>query len=342
MKKVNIEDIAQMAGVSKGTVSGVINAKPSIKPATRERILKIMKEYNYRPKGMARYLKKDYDNKTIGIIIKDLNYTFYTAIATGVKEYANSKGYAVLMASSENSHENEQRMSNIFSSKDVKGTIIAPIVEGASEIEHLFKLKLLNYPFVLLEDVQGINANVVAIDNARAIKKAVKYLIDGGHAKIIHFAGPISSTHTHERIEAFRDAFSERDVAFKKEMIFHVGSYYDESFSKTKEYFKGRSPADYPTAIFCFNDQQAFAVMQALAELNIKVPEDISLIGNDDIDFAKYYPVPLTTIKAPQHEIGRRAAEILIKNIESDEKIEAERFIFEAELVIRKSSRTLN
>jgi DNA-binding LacI/PurR family transcriptional regulator len=300
-----------------------------------------MKELHFRPKGVARNLKNGNQDKSIGIIIKDLNYPFYTAIATGVREYANSKGYSVIAASSENDHECEKKLTHLFSSKDIKGAIIAPIVEGA-EIEHLFKLKMINYPFVLLEDVKGIQANVVAIDNIRAIKKAVKYLIESGHTRIVHFAGPPASSHTHERIEGFRHAFSESTLAFDKDMIVPTGSRHEESYGNTLKYFKQRRRKDYPTAIVCFNDQQALAVMTALKELSIKVPDDISIVGNDDISYARIYPVPLTTIRAPQVEIGKRAAEILIRNIESSSMLTIERVVLETEFVIRESSKVLN
>ena len=190
MKRITIEDVARRANVSKGTVSAVINAKSTVKPATRDHILEIMKEMNFRPRGVARNLKNGSKDNSIAIIIKDLNYPFYTSIATGAKDYASTKGYSVIITSSDDNHEREKKLSHLFSTKDIKGTIIAPVVEGTAEIEHLFKLKMINYPFVLLEDVKGIQANVVAIDNLRAIKKAVKYLIQGGHTKIVHFAGP--------------------------------------------------------------------------------------------------------------------------------------------------------
>ncbi|MBN2091833.1 LacI family DNA-binding transcriptional regulator [candidate division KSB1 bacterium] len=342
MKKVTIEDVARQADVSKGTVSAVINGKNTVKPATRDHILKIMKELNFRPKGVARNLKNGSQDKSIGIIIKDLNYPFYTSIATGAKEYANNKGYSVIITSSENDHECEKKFTHLFSSKDIKGAIIAPLVEGVAEIEHLFKLKMINYPFVLLEDVKGIQANVVAIDNLKAIKKAVKYLIDGGHTKIVHFAGPLQSTHTQERIEGFRHAFSESPLIFSKEMIIYVGSRYEESFTNTMKYFSNRNREDYPTAIVCFNDQQALAVLTALKELNIRVPDEISIIGNDDIYYARLYPVPLTTIRAPQAEIGRKAAEILIRNIESPSLLPNERIVLETEFIIRESTKNLN
>jgi LacI family transcriptional regulator/LacI family repressor for deo operon, udp, cdd, tsx, nupC, and nupG len=201
---------------------------------------------------------------------------------------------------------------------------------------------MINYPFVLLEDVKGIQANVVAIDNLKAIKKAVKYLIDGGHTKIVHFAGPSKSSHSQERIEGFRHAFSESSLIFEKNMIVPVGSSYEESFNKTMEFFKNKKREDYPTAIVCFNDQQALGVMMASKELNIKIPDDFSIIGNDDVFYAKIYPTPLTTIKAPLYEIGMKAAEILIRNIEAHQIIPVEKVIFNTEFVVRESTKLLN
>jgi DNA-binding LacI/PurR family transcriptional regulator len=301
-----------------------------------------MKKLNFRPKGVARNLKNGLQDKSIGIIIKDLNYPFYTSIASGVKEYASSKGYSVIITSSDDNHECEKKFSHLFSAKDIKGMIMAPIVEGTAEIDHLFKLKMINYPFVLLEAVKGIQANVVSINNIKAIKMAVKYLMDSGHKKIVHFAGPPQSSHTQERIEGFRHAFSESTLVFHNDMIVSVGSRYDESFNNTIAYFKDKNREDYPTAIVCFNDQQALAVMTALKELNIRVPDDISIVGNDDIYYARIYPVPLTTIRAPQHEIGRKAAEILIRNIESSAILPTEQVVLETEFIVRESTRVLN
>ena len=342
MKRLTMDDVAKKAGVSKATVSAVINEKNTVRAQTRNHVLKVMKELNFRPKMVARDLKSKSQDKSIGIIIKDLNYPFYTSIATGAKEYANSKGYSVIIASSENDHKCEKTFTHLFSTKDIKGTILAPIIESTAEIEHLFRLKMINYPFVLLEAVNGIQANVVAIDNSEAIKKAVTYLIDSGHTRIVHFSGPPQSSHTNERIEGFRHAFSERTLAFKNDMIVPVGSRYEESFGKTLEYFKSKNREDYPTAIVCFNDQQAFAVLRALKQLNIRIPDDISIIGNDDIYYSIAYPIPLTTIKAPQREIGKWAAEILIRNIESPALLPPEHIVLETELVVRESSKVLN
>jgi LacI family transcriptional regulator len=342
VKEVTIEEIAKRAGVSKGTVSAVLNDKNKVRPSTKENILQVMKSLNYRPKGVARNLKIGNAGKCIGIIVKELNYPFFTTIAEGAKEYAGSKGYSLIIASSDYNLESEKKFTDLFSAKDIRGAIIAPLVEGDSEIEHLLKLKMLNYPFVLLADVKGITANVVEIDNKRAIKKAVEYLINIGHKRIVHFAGPPESAHTKERIDGFKSAFSESNLVFNKEMIIPIEAHNEVSYEKTIKYFKSRNRKDYPTAVVCFNDLQALAVMAALQDLNIKIPKDISIIGKDDIHCAGIYSMPFTTIKSPQKEIGQKAAEILIRNIESQDLIPIERIVLDTELIIRKSTKRLS
>ncbi len=342
VKKPTIMDVAREAGVSKGTVSAVINQKSTVSTRTRQHVLDVMKNLNYRPLGMARNLSQSaLEDKSIGLIIKDLNNPFYTSIAIGVKEFANRKGYHVFINSSENDHRNEETLSHMYSVKDIKGAIIAPVLDGVAEIEHLFKLRSLNYPFVLLEDVKGIHANVVSIDNNKAIRQAVNYLIQAGHQKIVHFAGPPNYYHTHERIEAFRMTFSDSHLIFNEDMILYMGAHYEESFKTSLTYFKNKERDQYPTAIICYNDLQALGVLAALKQLHIDVPEDVSLIGNDDIYYAKLYPTPLTTIKAPMHELGLKAAEILINNIESETLPEVQKITLDATLEIRASTRAL-
>jgi LacI family transcriptional regulator len=301
-----------------------------------------MKRHNFQGKKIVSHLKNKKIDKYIGIIIKDLSYPFYHAIVLGAREYASKKGYYVIIMSSDNDYEYEKKLLCKFSAQDINGMIIAPVLEKEAEIEHILNLKTLNYPFVLLEDVKGIYANIVAIDNVEAIKQAVKYLIDNGHRKIVYFAGPLQFSQSRERIEGFIRAFSESTLVFNEEMITSIGSQYDESFNNTIKFFKNKNKRNYPTAIICFNDHQAFAVMHALKDMNIKVPDDISIIGHDDIYYAKNYPVPLTTIKAPLNEIGMKAAEILIRNIESLKVLSVERVIFSTKLIVRETTKKIN
>ncbi len=339
MKKTTINDVARKAGVSKGTVSAVLNRKNSVHADTRDLILRTIKSLNYRPRGSARNLRKDGPElESIGLLIRELDNPFYTTMALGIMDYALSKGYLVYMASSEGNHDHEEKITDCFTGRDIKGAIIAPVLEGTSEIEHLFALKTINFPFVLLESVKGIQANVVSIDNYRAMKDAIRYLIENGHSRIVHFAGPDHASHTFERIDGFCRAFSESPFAFKDDMIVSTGAHLIDGYRICLEYFRNRHREDYPTAIVCYNDLVALGVLSALTELRIAVPDEISVIGNDDIPFAKSIPLKLTTIRTPMRELGRKAAEILIRNIQAPVPLPVENVVLHAELVIRESS----
>ena len=342
MKKITIDDIAKKAGVSKGTVSAVLNQKNTVHVKTRDSVLRAMKELNYRPRGSARNLKNpSVQFPIIGLLIRELDNPFYMGIALGVREYASNRGYLVLTASSEGDHTYEEEITENFTAKDIKGAIIAPVLEGTAEIEHLYRLKMINYPFVLLENIKSIQANVVSIDNIRVMKEALKYLMDNGHSRIIHFAGPKHASHTYERIDGFRRAYSESHLAFNSNMIIHVGSHLKDGHKACLEYFQNRSRQDFPTAIVCYNDLVALGVMSALSEMSIKVPDEVSVVGNDDIPFSTHIPVDLTTIRAPLLELGRKAAEILITNIESSTPLAIENIVLHAEFIVRESTKPL-
>ena len=342
MKKSTIQDVAEKANVSKGTVSAVINSKTIVKSATRERVLKVMKELNFRPRGHARNLKTQLIERSIGLIIRELDNPFYTTLATGVKKYAKSKGYIDIISSSESDHENEEEITQMFSSKDVKGAIIAPVINGSVEIDHLFRLKLLNYPFVMLEEVQGIQANVVSINNLKATMNATTYLMKTGHTRIVHFSGPEFASHTHERISGFRNAFSESNLRFSDDLIVACGSHFQHGFDTGIQYFKGIDSNMFPMAVVCYNDISALGLISALHKLNIDVPNQVSIIGNDDIEFARHWSPALTTIHSPLEELGEKAAEVLIRHIEADQILPIEKHQLESELRIRETTLDLS
>jgi len=333
MKKPTINDVAEKARVSKATVSAVINNRDTVKLSTKERVLSVIEDLKFQPRGHRRI--KEPAESTIGLIIRELDNPFYSAIATGVKKYANSKAYSLFIASSERLHHNEEIISRQFVAKGIRGAIIAPVINGDTEIDHLFRLKKLNYPFVLLEEVSGILANVVSIDNEKAVKEAVKYLIECGHSHIVHFSGPKYASHTYERISGFQNAFSESRLIYDEELIIPCGSHFQDGYQAGLTYFKS-FPADrFPIAVVCYNDMVAFGLMSALKKLSIKVPNQVSIIGNDDVEFARHWSPPLTTISAPLSELGKKAAEILIRNIETETTPPPEMHVLEAKLAIR-------
>jgi DNA-binding LacI/PurR family transcriptional regulator len=342
MKKVTINDVARLANVSKGTVSAVINHRNVVKPDTRRAVLKAIKELHYRPRASARSLKHhDPGRGTIGLAICEFDNPFYMMITSGVIECGREKGYQVLVANSEGNHAREEEIMHSFTRQEIKGAIIAPVLEGTAEIDHLFRLKMINFPFVLLARVQGIQANVVSIDNEMAIRRAMRYLIANGHSRIVHFAGPAYASHTYERIQGFKHGFTETKLAFRDDMVVPAGAHIEDGYKAALTYFKNLNRNAYPTAVVCFNDLVAIGVLSALHEMGIDVPGSVSVIGNDDIPFARHSSIKLTTIRAPILELGRKAAEILIRNIEAHAPLPIESVILDAEFVVRDSTRPL-
>lgn len=342
MKRATIDDVARRAGVSKATVSAVLNHKNVVRAETRTAILKVIKDLQYRPRPSARTLKRTAGaRRSIDVLVRELDNPFYSTVALGVMQCASEKGYMVLVTSSEGSHAREEEITQAFSGREVRGAIIAPVLQGTAEIEHLFRLKMINFPFVLLEKVAGIRANVVGVDNVKAIHEAVKYLIRGGHRRIVHFSGPSHASHTYERIDGFKRGFLESALAFSSELVVPTGAHLQSGYDACLEYFKGIPRSQRPTAIVCYNDLVALGVMSALHDLRVPVPEAVSVVGYDDIPFAGHAPVKLTTVRVPMLELGRKASEILIRHIESPHPLPEEDVVLDAELVVRESTKPL-
>lgn len=343
MSNTTISDVAKRAGVSTATVSNVLNNKPGVTQTTREAVLEAMNALNYRPRSTARNLKRERSFPCIGVIVKELDNPYYTEIISGIRSYARTKGFTVFVTSSDGDFRQEKIIIEQFTNKDIDGVIISPALNDPdAEFSHIFQLQNINYPFVLLEKVQGINASVVDIDHVASTKYAVKFLIESGHSKIIHFSGPPHTSHTLERIRGVREAYSESSLVFKEEeVLIPAGSSLEEGFMTAKKYFKNLAKEDFPTAIVCYNDLIALGAISAMTQIGIKIPEQVSIIGDDDIEFARRYPVPLTTMHTPKIDLGRKAAELLIDAIEASEQAPPRKLLLQPDLVVRKSTRRI-
>ena len=341
MKSTTIADVAEHADVSKSTVSAVINNRDVVKDSTRDRVLSTIRKLNYRPNGAARRGFKAPGGKSIGFVIKEAGNPYYSEILAGIREVASAKGYLTFTGSSEGHFEEEKQIVKQFSAKDLGGLIITPILNDETDLSHIFDLKRSNIPFVLLERVRGVQASLIDIDNVQASCEAVKHLIALGHERIVHFAGPEYSEHTQERVEGVRRAFSESHFVFRPEVVVHAGDSFVEGYERGLDYFGAggeQSPDDRPTAVTCYNDLVALGLMRALRELDVGVPEEVSVVGFDDLDLLDYLPVSLTTIHVPKREMGKRAAEILIRQIESDRSTPPDKLSLEATLASRSST----
>jgi LacI family transcriptional regulator len=334
-----ISDVARHAGVSKATVSAVLNDSGAVRGATRDRVLAAIELLNYRPSqlaaGAAAAARR---GRCLGVVVKELDNPYYAEIIAGARGVADARGYTLLVLSSEGGHEAERRGVELLRARDVDGFLVTPVLGEHTDLSHFFELKRRNIPFVLLEQVLGVPASLVDIDNVEASRRATDYLIGLGHARIAHFGGPAYSMHSLERVHGVRRACAASRLLFGDDDVVRAGAHLDGGYQAALAFFRARDVEDRPTAVTCYNDLVAVGACRALAELGLRVPDDVSVVGFDDIPLAEYLPAPLTTVRVPKTEMGRIAAELLVEHIESHQAVAPQKVYLESSVVVRAST----
>ncbi len=331
---LTISDIAKLANVSKSAVSIVLNNKPGVSDKTREKVLEIVKKYNYNPSQIAQSLVAR-KTKSIGLIITEIDNPFFSKVMKGVYYTCSEAGYTVLIGSSELSPQKEKDIIDNFKSKRIDGFIISPLRGEGVDYLYLSNLLKENFPFVMLRNVSNYAINLVDIDNFKAAYEAVSYLIKNGHTEIAYLAGPPHSGHSIERLEGYKQALIDNAIKIRDEFIIEAGSYLADGYRTGKKFIS--SLKNFPSAVFCYNDLVAIGFINALNEFGIEVPSKISVMGFDNIDFSEYIKNPLTTINMPAYEIGKTASNLLIEQISNSDRFLNKKVIIEAELVERES-----
>lgn len=336
--RTTIRDVAERAGVSNATVSNVINDKGKVSESTRKEVLEAIEALNYRPNASAQRKLQSSGPKSIGIVVKEMGNPYFADVVISAQETANEQGYSVMVSSSEGRRDTEGQIVDLFVEKDVDGIVINPLLDPDADLSHLFDLKRRNIPFVMLEKVRGLQANIVDVDNVKAAKDVTTHLLELGHENVIHFAGPEYSMHSEERIEGFRHAFFDSALVYSEDYVVRAGAHLEEGYRKGLEYFADVPATDRPTAVTCYNDLVAIGLLRALRELEIHVPDEVSVTGFDNIKTCEYGPVPLTTMGVPTAEMGRAAVEMVIRQIDSSGQHEPETENLQAELNVREST----
>lgn len=336
-KRPTITDVATHAGVSKATVSAVLNDGQTVKTDTRDRVLAAIELLNYRP-TQQKGVRSPRRYRSIALLIKECDNPYYDEVTAGVRAYAETQGYMLLVVSSEGSYEAERRAVELLRDKEVDGLIAAPVLDDQADLSHFFELKRRNFPFVFLEQVRGVSASLVDLENVGASQKAVEYLLELGHRRVAHFAGPAYSAHSQERVDGVHRAYSRTNLVFDQSDIIPAGAHFADGYRAGLAFFEGRAPVQRPTAVTCYNDLVAMGLCKALAELGLRCPEDVSVIGFDDIKFCETFSVPLTSVRVPKFEMGDLAAQMLIRHIESKQAVTPQKVYLDAALVIRRST----
>ena len=338
MPTTSVRDVAKLAGVSVGTVSNVLNHPEKVSPAVALRVQGAIDELGFIRNDAARQLRAG-RSKTIGLVVLDVRNPFFTDVARGAEDQAAIAGLTVILGNSDESSEREAAYLDLFEEQRVHGVLISPFGDITARLE---RLRQRGIPAVLVDRSSGdASFSSVSVDDLAGGRLAVEHLIAQGRSRIAFIGGPMQIRQVQDRLAGARMAIAAHPHTNLETIVIEALSVLAGRAAGIE--IAARAPADRPDAIFAANDLVAMGVLQALMMqgADIRVPRDVSLIGYDDIDFARAAVVPLSSIRQPSALIGQTAVEILLEQA-SDEATPPRQVVFEPELVVRESSRELS
>ena len=335
-KKVTIKDIARMANVSHTTVSRALNNKSRIRNETKEKILSIAKELHYQPNFIARSLVMK-RTKTLGLIITTIANPFYTELALGIEATARGLGYNIILCFTHSDLSIEKQYVDMLRSKGVDGIIFT---SAHMEDPNIIELAEESFPIILVNrrtyhPIVKEKVDYVGVDNILGGFLAVEHLIKLGHKRIGVIGGSSESSVGFERLEGGKRALKIYNVEERPDFFLEGDFLKGSGYQGGIRFLKMANP---PTAIFAANDYMALGVYEAIVEKGLRVPEEMALIGFNDIEFTLTKGIELTTIGQKKYEMGAVAVQTLVEKIEGGEVMPLTReIILKPELIIRKT-----
>jgi LacI family transcriptional regulator len=334
-KRATIDLVAREAGVSAQTVSRVLNNRPDVSPATRARIKEIMQRMGYQPNAMARSLASR-RTRTLGLITDDFSDYFFAQVIAGAEEEARRCGYLFMLGSTEKNPQDEPEYIRLFSQRHVEGFLFAHSSTGTDN-RHLADLIDSEVPVVTASyHVPGNIFTVVDVDNMTGGQQAAHHLLEQGHTNVAMIKGPAGWKSVTDRAVGFEQALRNAGFELKGQHVAQGDWSYVSGYRAMCQILEQGQTF---TALFAHNDQMAIGAMRATREAGIQIPQDLSVVGYDDIPAAEYADPPLTTIRQPMREVGATAARLLIERIEQAEPPNGEaEVLLSPELIQRASS----
>lgn len=332
--RVTVEEIARIAGVSKATVSRVLNNVPEgVGSATRAKVQKIIEEMHYST-DRSSFTTRTMRSKSIALVLPDITNPFFADIAKAVEARAKQEGYITILANTDFSEENEGKYLTSLVAKKIDGIILVPS-GTVCRPEHLLPEKY-GIPMILLDRrfEDGRDWRGVYSDNEYASFRCCELLIHNGSDRIAFLSGPLGVSTATERLEGYRLALQQYGCTYSPRLV-KYGDYTVESGYKAVIQLE-REGQRY-SAILAANDMMALGALNALKELGYRVPEEVELIGFDNITFSQYFDPPLSTIQQPTAEMGSKATSMLLKVIEGEPVAESERL--QPRLLMRKTTK---
>lgn len=340
MKNLNIKDIAKIAGVGVSTVSRVLNNHPDVRDKTREKVLEVIEEYNYIPNNSARNLKRS-DSRNIGVLVKGIYNPFFDKIIQAIEKKIDKEGYSMILHYNTSDY-NENDIEVAI--KLIKGKKLRGLICLGGNYDNLDESQLvdLKTPIVLsstniFEHINRDNFSSVVIENEKAALNATDYLCSLGHKAIgIITTGEMDKSMGRLRLKGYKRALKNNGIQYRDE-FFEIGEYtFQTGFDAMTRLLDKKLDI---TAVFITSDIMAIGAAKAILSRGLKIPEDISIIGFDGIEYAKYFHPAITTIKQPDEELGQKSVDILFDCIK--EKKNHQHVVLKTELVERESCREL-
>ena len=329
---VSVKDVAAHAGLSVGTVSNVLNRPDKVSEDTRGRVLAAIDELGFVRNEAARQLRAGLSS-CVGLLVLNSSNPFFNDVAEGAEQYAAEHGVAVLIGSSGEQIEREKAYLRLFEQQRVRGVLVSPVGDVT---KRLARMRTLGIAAVIVDrDLSNGAFTSVSVDDVLGGELAVRHLAEQGHTRIAFVGGPLSLRQIADRFEGAAQEAS-RHPGVQIEFVPTEGLRILDGVQAGLRLVE-RPVAERPTAAFAGNDLVALGLLQALASQRIRVPQEMALIGYDDIAFAAGAAVPLSSIAQPRHEIGRRAMELLLAEA-GDPDRPKERVVLDPTLVVRRST----
>lgn len=327
---VSIKDIAKAAGVSHSTVSRALRHSPLISEETGDRIRRLAAEMGYVPSAIARGLVTQ-STRTIGLVVTTIADPFVAEIVRGVEEVALDHGYSVFLCNSNAQPQREIAAVRILRENRVDGVIVTSSRVGNLYLPMLEEMKV---PIVLINNQRaGQYVWSVATDNVHGGCLATEYLIELGHRRIGYLGGSPEVSSNRDRLRGYRQALKAHGIRYDPQLVTKGNGRMEGGQRGVEQLLSLSEP---PTAVFCYNDMTAIGALRALREAKLQVPQDMSVIGFDDIALAAYVEPPLTTIAQAKHEMGQLAMRMLLQLL-SEEKQDVHNIVLQGKLIVRAS-----
>lgn len=330
--RVTISDVAKACGLAVSTVSNALSGKPYVRKNTRQKVQEAAERLGYRPSAVARALRTNLSS-TVGVLVPDISNPVFSWMVRGIDDVLFGEGRSLFVCSTEGREDKQIQYMQALIDRRVDGLILISQHTHGEVIEDLLDH---GPPFVLIHRRRrGHKEDYVGIDNHSGMRVAMNHLMDLGHRRIAFIRGPSTSTSVEERFDAYQEINAEAGISMEANLVFQ-GDYTIEGGMQAGKFLLEQNPP--PTAILAANDFSALGVIEAAMRLGFRVPEDVSVIGYDDIFIANMPQVQLTTVYQPKRAIGGAAATQLLRRIDSARRGRPKEVIFPVQLRVRATT----